>query len=512
MQHIPGEKFSVIMNHTGDAVKQPISAPAIIVRVRTGHQVREYRFSGPFRIGRDESCELTVDAPMVSRIHAEVKRRDDQWVLCDLYSTNGCYVENRRVSEVTLTDGLSVALGADGPRLTFAPADPHRTEIADPSAAVSFTDTTAPADPLARVAERYFRDDDAGAGEHTRMIRRAFRRVQQQQQSRTKKLIALFLILLAGVSAYALYLHHTALSPRELAEQKFYLLKELELQIARLESAASEKNDPEARAVLAKNEQIRQEMSREYDQMMTDLHVYGEDLTEKQRLIMRIARIFGECELTMPRDFMSEVERFIAMWQSSNRLERAIRSAKRQGLPEKIKRVFLRYDLPPQFFYLALQESNFYPRQVGPPTRHGIAKGIWQFIPKTAHKYGLKTGPLVELGEYDPRDERHDFDKTTVAAARYIRDIYDTDAQASGFLVMAAYNWGEDRVISLLRQMPQNPRDRNFWKLLSLYRKKIPRETYDYVFYIISAAVIGENPRLFGFDFDNPLGNPATSR
>jgi len=33
----------------------------------------------------------------------------------------------------------------------------------------------------------------------------------------------------------------------------------------------------------------------------------------------------------------------------------------------------------------------------------------------------------------------------------------------------------------------------------------VPKETYDYVLYIVSAAVIGENPRLFGFPFDNPL-------
>ena len=41
-----------------------------------------------------------------------------------------------------------------------------------------------------------------------------------------------------------------------------------------------------------------------------------------------------------------------------------------------------------------------------------------------------------------------------MAAARYIKDIYATDAQASGLLVMASYNWGEQRVINLLRTMP----------------------------------------------------------
>ncbi|RWX47880.1 hypothetical protein VT98_11944, partial [Candidatus Electrothrix communis] len=48
-------------------------------------------------------------------------------------------------------------------------------------------------------------------------------------------------------------------------------------------------------------------------------------------------------------------------------------------------------------------------------------------------------------------------------------------------------------------------RERNFWQFLKKYRKKMPQQTYDYVFYIFSAAVIGDNPRLFGFDFDNPL-------
>jgi hypothetical protein len=42
--------------------------------------------------------------------------------------------------------------------------------------------------------------------------------------------------------------------------------------------------------------------------------------------------------------------------------------------------------------------------------------------------------------------------------------------------------------------------------VLERYHDRIPDQTYDYVFYIVSAAVIGENRRLFGFDFDNPLG------
>jgi hypothetical protein len=57
----------------------------------------------------------------------------------------------------------------------------------------------------------------------------------------------------------------------------------------------------------------------------------------------------------------------------------------------------------------------------------------------------------------------------------------------------------------MLRAMPPNPRDRNFWKVLALHRDQVPKETYDYVLWIVSAAAIGENPKLFGFAFDNPL-------
>ena len=93
----------------------------------------------------------------------------------------------------------------------------------------------------------------------------------------------------------------------------------------------------------------------------------------------------------------------------------------------------------------------------------------------------------------------------TKAAADFLKDIYDTDAQASGLLVMASYNWGPTAIKKRIKSMPENPRDRNFWNLLKNH--KIPKETYDYVFYIVSAAVIGENPPLFGFDFKNPLAD-----
>ena len=159
-----------------------------------------------------------------------------------------------------------------------------------------------------------------------------------------------------------------------------------------------------------------------------------------------------------------------------------------------------------------MQESDFIPTRIGPRTRYGIAKGMWQFIPETCKRFGLNVGSLFDSPQVDLQDERLNWERATTAAARYVKDIYATDAQASGLLVIASYNCGEHRVIYIVKRMHKNPKDRNFWRLLAM--RSIPEETYNYVFYIVAAAVIGENPRLFGFQFDNPLesaGPPARS-
>ena len=287
------------------------------------------------------------------------------------------------------------------------------------------------------------------------------------------------------------------------AGEMFYAMKQVEMQVSELEEeVVGTKRKDLMEKILAKRQKLR-ELETQYDRFLSELDIY-EGLSEQDRLVFRMARLFGECEVAMPRDFLSEVKKYIRRWKSTERLQNGIKRAKENGFIPTVANEMWTKDLPPQFFYLALQESGFDSKAVGPLTRMGYAKGIWQFIPQTAELYGLKPGPLKNVGKYDAQDERFHFQKATKAAARYIRRIYNTDAQASGLLVIASYNWGEGNVINIIRKMPKNPRERNLWQLLKQY--KIPQETYDYVFYIFSAAVIAENPRLFGFDFQNPFG------
>jgi hypothetical protein len=223
----------------------------------------------------------------------------------------------------------------------------------------------------------------------------------------------------------------------------------------------------------------------------------------EEELIARVARELGESELELPDGFVVEVRKYIAQWQASSRMAVAIANLQKNDHLPVVIETLQKQGLPLYFIYLPLQESNYDVEAIGPETRFGIAKGAWQLLTSTAQQYGLDTGPLAALREYDPQDQRFDFMKATSAGIKYIKQIYSTEAQASGLLVMASYNYGDNRVKSMISKMPDNPRDRNFWQFLKHYQ--LPKETRDYVFYIFSAAVIGEDPKHFGFDFSPPL-------
>jgi peptidoglycan lytic transglycosylase D len=463
------------------------------------------RFRLSFRIGRLDDCEVCIKDDYISRYHAEVLFEDNQWVVNDLGSANGLYVNGQRVSRAKVGQSLGIRLGIYGPEVLLQVEPTAVSERHAPASPASGTT-------VARYIEHYFgnKSDNTPVGQHTIYLRRAFQQVQTRQKRKYSWIIALLGACILITGGYAFYAHQLVRRQRALAEELFYQMKSLDLDVASLERVVADSHSQSGEQELQKFRMRRRNLEKTYDKYLETLHVYSPKMSEEQRLVLRVARIFGECELDMPPGFSDEVNKYIKKWQTSTRLAKAVQMAKQNGYDRTIAKEMLAQGLPPQFFYLALQESDFDIYSNGPKTRVGVAKGMWQFMPQTAMKYGLRVGPLADLRRPDPGDERDHFDKSTRAAAMYLKDLYSTDAQASGFLVMACYNWGENQVLPLVRSMPANPKDRNFWKLLAHHREQIPSETYNYVFSIVSAAVIGENPRLFGFQFDNPLTQPES--
>ena len=92
--------------------------------------------------------------------------------------------------------------------------------------------------------------------------------------------------------------------------------------------------------------------------------------------------------------------------------------------------------------------------------------------------------------------------RSTDAAVSHLADLYSSPAAASGLLVIAAYNYGPGNVISKLNELPDDPRDRNFW---NFYRHKwMSDEALDYVMSVFTAALICEDPALFDVPIERP--------
>ena len=376
------------------------------------------------------------------------------------------------------------------------------------------------------VVERYFGDDvdESGMGDRTRFIRQAYGDLQQaqtvateKQHSRYRKLIAAALVVSVLALAYAGYQEVRVRGLLANAEDIFYELRSVEVELAQREISIAQQieSNPQLEDSLTvdleRSRATRRRIAARYDKYVSDAGFYDGKSSEEE-LIHRTARAFGESELTIPPEFVDEVKVQIRYWKNGRRFVEGVRRAQVEGHDVAAVRALRRHGMPTEFFYLALQESDFKTRAVGPWTRYGHAKGAWQFIPETGHRYGLTPGPLVDTNQYDPLDERHDFDQAADAAARYLRDIYVHLAQASGLLVCASYNWGEGRVRKNMRQIQRDlsdiensPEARTYWKFLDTYRHRMPSETKDYVMKIFAAAVIGQNPRQFGIDLDPPV-------
>ena len=153
-----------------------------------------------------------------------------------------------------------------------------------------------------------------------------------------------------------------------------------------------------------------------------------------------------------------------------------------------IKDILRKNGMPEDLVYLAMIESGFNPKAYSTAK----ASGPWQFIYATGERYGLKVNYWV--------DERRDPEKSTVAAAKYLRDLFNQFG--CWYLAAAGYNAGERRIEKAIEK--HNTSD--FWELVKY--NTLPRETREYIPRLIAAAIIAKDPEKFGFEsitYDQPI-------
>jgi membrane-bound lytic murein transglycosylase D len=153
-----------------------------------------------------------------------------------------------------------------------------------------------------------------------------------------------------------------------------------------------------------------------------------------------------------------------------------------------MKNLLKEQGLPEDLVYMALIESGFDPYAYS----RSKAVGPWQFIYRTGKRYGLKVNWWV--------DERRDPEKSTIAAAKYLKDLYEMFA--CWYLAAAGYNAGEYRIIKAMKRF----RTEDFWTLTK--HPYLKRETKNYVPLMIAAALVAKDPEKYGFtgiEYQEPL-------
>jgi membrane-bound lytic murein transglycosylase D len=175
-----------------------------------------------------------------------------------------------------------------------------------------------------------------------------------------------------------------------------------------------------------------------------------------------------------------EVHAFVDRFQTGYRravVERWLTRAGRYG--EMIREILAHRGLPEELLCTAMIESGFDPVAV---SRAG-AKGLWQFMAPTARRYGLRVDRWT--------DERLDPEKSTRAAAHYLKDLYA--AYGSWPLAHAAYNGGDVRILRAVRALKST----NFWDLTR--GRHLADETKNFVAAIQAAIMIVRDPERYGF-------------
>lgn len=180
--------------------------------------------------------------------------------------------------------------------------------------------------------------------------------------------------------------------------------------------------------------------------------------------------------LEMNRHVQAEIRLFTQGAEKNFFKKSLIRSGKyRPFILSKLKEA----GMPEELSWLPLIESGFQVKALS----KARALGLWQFIPSTGYKFGLKRNKYI--------DERIDPAKSTEAAIAYLQELHAIFGD--WITALAAYNCGEGRVLRVIRSQNINYLD-NFWDLY----ERLPRETARYVPRFLATVHIINNSEKYG--------------
>ena len=229
---------------------------------------------------------------------------------------------------------------------------------------------------------------------------------------------------------------------------------------------------------------------RQYQEPKTDDRAADKSDTIEMEVDKPVEQPEPTLQLQFSREVINnpKVRYFIHQYARTTKHHFAMQLAKSGRFMPLIAKVFAEEGVPQELAYLAMIESGF-ETHVSSPQGAG---GLWQFVPSTAQRYGLKIDRWI--------DERRDPVKSTRAAATYLKELHQYYGR--WYLALAAYNAGPGTINKAL----ESTGAQDYWRLRE--NSVLSDETRDFVPKLVAVALIAADPKKYGFrdiKYDDPF-------
>jgi pSer/pThr/pTyr-binding forkhead associated (FHA) protein len=410
------------------------------------------------------------------------------WLIRDVGSTNGTYVDGEQITEAELRLQSVIRLGNNGPEFVVMPEQPATAELdrtlvvpagivlgaalPEPDPATGGHETL-----LSEAVQLARRARAAGMGDQTlTLMRNVLSQALRRNSGRFRLAIAVLVAVLVGLSAFGVWRFSV------LQREK----RAIDEHIRQVESRLAKDETPQEAERLISELSTYQDEARSLERSVLYRYAVRQKESFINQEIRTIMTELGAETYSVPPEFEQRVNQHIEHYQGPDRplMEHALNEF--SGKLTVIRAMLEADKLPPDLAYIPLVESALVQNQVS----GAGAVGPWQLTSATARALGLRVDGGV--------DERLDLHKATRAGCRYLRNlILDFGVGSSVMLALAAYNLGPTRVKQATTKVEDPIKQRDFWYL---YRARaLPAETREYVPKVFAAIIIGRNPDRFGF-------------
>lgn len=389
-------------------------------------------------IGREASNEIVLSSSYISKHHCKLTSKENVWLLSDLNSTNGTFLNGEKIAHTTvLRDKDTVMFGCAD--FTYKVKIDNDIEIPEIKTSVINNENL----------------DIQQYNEKPEPFSAHFKLPDNTNHDK------LLYILVPSIAGFLLLFLTTASIIGYFKQPK-----------------ANEKNTAPSN-VIVRNEHAAWGKGITQNQQITlpekeKMH-YIEDFIVEQLIKL------GESRENITTDMITRIIYYMEYYRQGQTFYDRMEKRKEyvQIIEDELKKAHLSLN----YSFIPFVESGYEPDAYN---KKSEARGMWQFLPATAKEYGLTVTKN--------RDDRTDARKSAKAAARYLSDKCAIFGHDAFLLVTASFNCGDGRIRAALKEANAHDgspkKKRSFFYLYD--KKLIPPETRDYVFKVVAAALLSE--------------------